>query len=377
MERIKASPEDFYNYAKLGEAFIAKARETGDTGWYERAAAALQKALALQPGDYDSLVALSAVDLARHEFAASVAHAREAAEAVPERPGAWAALGDALVNRGFYEEAEGAYAKLRALRPGLDSDVRTAQMLEMRGDPRGAAALLERVLSDARKRLAPDETIAFVERTLGDVYAASGRRGEAEALYENVLQSTAANRVPALMGLARLAACRGDDSLARAYAEKAVEAVPLPAFLTFLGDLDARSGDAEKARRRYALVAEIGRVGGPAFGREVALYLADHGDAEEAVRLARRELEVRTDVATYDVLSWALERAGRVAEAYEASREALRLGTRDARFLFHAGVIRLSCGETAEGRELLLEALETNPCFDVLQADEARRLLAR
>jgi tetratricopeptide (TPR) repeat protein len=371
--RIKAEPEDPYNYQKLGEAYVAKARESGDTSYYDRAAKLLEKALELAPDDEGSLVALAAVDLARHDFEASVAHARRAVEISPRGPGGHAALGDALLNRGDYEEAERAYGTLQELRPGLDTEARLAQMRELNGDPRGAAALLERALEEARRRPVETATIAFLERTLGEVYLASGQHERAKPHYEAALASPG-GRPSALFGLARIASCRGDARDAHELAKRAVEALPLPVFLAFLGDLEAKKGDEAAARRWYALVEKIGLLG-PAFGRELALFYADHGKPEQAVRLARRELLLRRDVATWDVLAWALHKAGRSPEAFEAVGEALRLGTRDARFLYHAGMIDLACGERARGLELLRQALEVNPCFDVLQADEARRLV--
>ena len=63
-------------------------------------------------------------------------------------------------------------------------------------------------------------------------------------------------------------------------------------------------------------------------------------------------------------------------EARKASAQALRLGTRDARLLFHAGAIAFATGEAAEGRKLINEALALNPAFDMSGAAEAHALLA-
>jgi Flp pilus assembly protein TadD len=76
------------------------------------------------------------------------------------------------------------------------------------------------------------------------------------------------------------------------------------------------------------------------------------------------------------VLAWALFKNGRVAEARAAITDALRLGTRDARLFFHAGLIHEASGDRARARDFLARALRTNPHFDVLQAAVARRALA-
>jgi tetratricopeptide (TPR) repeat protein len=95
----------------------------------------------------------------------------------------------------------------------------------------------------------------------------------------------------------------------------------------------------------------------------------------QALELAWRELDVRRDVYTHDVLAWALYRNGRLQEALAEMTEALRLGTRDARLFFHAGLIHHALGHAEQAREYLEQALATNPHFHVLQADVARDVL--
>jgi tetratricopeptide (TPR) repeat protein len=108
----------------------------------------------------------------------------------------------------------------------------------------------------------------------------------------------------------------------------------------------------------------------------LALFYLDH-DVElgKALDLARRELDVRGDIYTHDVLAWALYKNGRAAEALAPMREALRLGTRDARLFFHAGLIHRAVGQPERAREFLQRALSLNPRFHVLQAEAAERAL--
>jgi len=55
--------------------------------------------------------------------------------------------------------------------------------------------------------------------------------------------------------------------------------------------------------------------------------------------------------------------------------EALRLGTRDAKMEYHAGMIQHALGNNHEATRHLQLALEINPSFDVLQAEVARGTL--
>jgi tetratricopeptide (TPR) repeat protein len=105
-------------------------------------------------------------------------------------------------------------------------------------------------------------------------------------------------------------------------------------------------------------------------------YWTDHDkNLDEALALARQERERRRDIYTCDTLAWALYKKGLYAEAKAASDEALRLGTRDPRLLYHAGMIAHALGDRGGGAKHLRQALAINPSFDVLQADAARRTL--
>ena len=55
--------------------------------------------------------------------------------------------------------------------------------------------------------------------------------------------------------------------------------------------------------------------------------------------------------------------------------KALALGTRDAHLYYHAGMIALKQGDQEQAREYLEQALEINPHFSVLHAENARMAL--
>jgi tetratricopeptide (TPR) repeat protein len=110
--------------------------------------------------------------------------------------------------------------------------------------------------------------------------------------------------------------------------------------------------------------------------RELALFYADQGiKLPEALELARKELEVRHDIYTWDALAWVLYRNGRFQDAAEAINKALGLHTSDSLLLFHAGMIYHSLAQDSEAADFLARALKTNPHFNVLQTEVARRTL--
>src|SRR5574341_1333449 len=93
--RIKRAPNKYYNYTKLGEAYIQKGRETGDTAYYSKAEETLKKALELYPDNYTAVVYLGFVNLSKHEFQAVLPYAKKAIELKPENSYAYGILGDA------------------------------------------------------------------------------------------------------------------------------------------------------------------------------------------------------------------------------------------------------------------------------------------
>ena len=108
---------------------------------------------------------------------------------------------------------------------------------------------------------------------------------------------------------------------------------------------------------------------------EMSLYDADHGDPAAALMAAREEWDRRRSIHVADALAWSLYANGEYREAWTYSREALKLGTRNALFYFHAGMIRLKLGDCAEARSLLGTAIDINPHFSIRWSGRAREAL--
>ncbi|MBV9180884.1 MAG: hypothetical protein JO356_06195, partial [Acidobacteria bacterium] len=110
--------------------------------------------------------------------------------------------------------------------------------------------------------------------------------------------------------------------------------------------------------------------------RELALFYADHNiKLPESLALAERELEVRRDIYTEDVLAWSFYKNRKLKESRIAIERALRLGTNDAMFYYHAALIYRDLGDVTSARELLERALAINSHFHIFYADDARKAL--
>ncbi len=161
----------------------------------------------------------------------------------------------------------------------------------------------------------------------------------------------------------------------------ALAVVPFPAFAAALYDLDIRAGRPDDAQKQLQLLEFIGTLNPlneRLFYRELALFYADHNlKLNESVELAQKELEVRRDIYTWDILAWVLFKNGSVSEAADAMNSALHLGTNDATIFFHAGMIYESLGDTAKAKEFLSRVQSLNPQFNPLFADLARQTLGK
>lgn len=112
------------------------------------------------------------------------------------------------------------------------------------------------------------------------------------------------------------------------------------------------------------------------YNRDLAYFYADHDmNVAAALELAEREIEARQDIYAHDLLAWALYKNDRARDAVEPMTAALKLGTKDAKLFFHAGMIYHRLGEREKAKEHLRRALSTNPHFHLLQADVAARAL--
>jgi len=94
-----------------------------------------------------------------------------------------------------------------------------------------------------------------------------------------------------------------------------------------------------------------------------------------ALAAAKAEYATRRDIYGADALAWTALKAGDIPQAQAAIKDALRLGTRDAKLFYHAGVIARAAGNQSAAREYLQRALDLNPHFDPLQSQIAKKAL--
>jgi tetratricopeptide (TPR) repeat protein len=372
--QVADAPSEPEGYGQLGLAYLAKARESGDPSFYTRAEGIFQEALSLDPGNFTATSGLGALALGRHDFHGALELGRSARRINPTIARNYGVIADAQIELGRYDAAERTLQRWVDLKPELSSYARVSYFRELHGDLPGALEAMRLAVSAGGEST---ENFSYVETLVGNLHLQAGSYGAAERAYRTVLERDPRYQ-PAIAGLARLRAGRGElDAAIRMY-RGVVSVLPLPEYAIALGEAEEAAGRVAAARRDYELVAaqvELLRANGVDTDVDLALFEADHGNARRAVVLGRRAWRAAPSVRSADAYSWALSAAGRTDAALRMSREAMRLGSRDPSFLYHAGMIAARAGRASSARDLLSSLLAQSPRFSPLYAPRARKTL--
>lgn len=370
----RAKPRDAEPLILLASALLQGARETGDPGAYQRAEEALDRALELEPESAAAYTERGVLRLVRHDFRGALSDGRRARRLAPGVVKPLGVLVDANVELGRYQEAERTLQRMVDLKPNLDSYARVSYYRELRGDLDGASVAMALAASAGGETR---ESVAYVQALMGNIELAQGRVPQALKAFRAALRGNPGYE-PAEAGLARVDIASGNLDAAIKRLRRVVERRPLQEYVVLLGETELADGRAEDGRRTLELVRAQQQLLGAAgvnTDAELAVFEADHGDRARAVRLARAARANAPSIRSADALGWALTRNGDPEAGLAYGRRALRLGSRDASYLFHAGMSAKAAGRREEAAGLLRDAVAANPGFSPLHARTARRAL--
>jgi tetratricopeptide (TPR) repeat protein len=337
---------------QLGWAFVAKARETFDPGFYKLAEQCARCIERRDPQSQEAMLLRAHVLQNLHRFKESETLAR----CLVQQRGLsfdYGLLGDALMEQGKLSDAVEAYQRMMNLKPDLRAYARAAHMRWLKGDLAGAIEAMQLAVgatspSDAESAAWVNTRLAFYEFQAGHVDEAEQRCAFALSLQNNY--------APTLL-------LRGKMLLAQNRFREAVDALqnaatlnPLPEYQWTLAEALRAAGRENEASR---IEVQLRKHGASSDPRTMALFFATrHENPETTLRLARTELDSRRDVFTHDALAWSLAAAGNLAEAHDEMQRALAEGTEDARLFFHAVVIASQAGHAADAQRWLRKASE-------------------
>lgn len=371
--KITKLPEMASGYNQLAASYMQIARETGEFSLNSKAEEALKRALEIESNNYDSLKLKTKLLLTFHRFQEALELARSLQQTNKSDNDIYGALTDANVELGNYEDAVKAAQQMIDIRPDTSSYSRVSHLRSLHGDTVGAidAVRFAAKIADPKDK----EAQAWCLVKLGDELYQTGRYNEAEKEYDNAL-TTFQNYYLGLAAKARARAALADYEQAIELYKRAQERVPNTETIIALGDIYTKLGKTEEAKKQYELAEFIEQKLGTNDKRRLALLWADHDlKLDEALTIAEQEKQVRKDIYTADILAWCLFKKGRYQEAKATIDEAMRLKTKDARIFYHAGMIANALGDKKEAVRYLQLALNTNPAFDVLQAEKAKEVL--
>src|SRR4051794_15986446 len=265
---LRADPDNASALSLLGAADLQRVRETGDAGFYTRAAGAFARARQQAPGSADPLVGEATLPPPpphlpggpppapeapppppRHDFRGGLALAQEAHRRAPGVVQPLGLIVDGQVELGRYDEAGRTLQAMVDAKPTLAAYARVSYFRELHGDLPGAIDAMERAVSAGGD---VPENLASVQTLLGNLEVNAGRLGAAERAYRTALVGVP-GYVPASAGLAQVEAAHGDLAAAIARLKRAVTKLPLPQYVIQLGETQLAAGRRGDARATFAL----------------------------------------------------------------------------------------------------------------------------
>ena len=368
-DRVRQDPDDIVAQNRLAEIYLQRLRETGGSEWLRRAGEAARRSLASVPAEQNAtgLFMQARVEYESHHFAAARDLAERLTKIEPAKSRGFALLGDALREFGELDRAAAAYGEMQKhSRDPIETETRLARLDLDRGAFDSARDRFEKALEAARKLSPPSpEITAWCLVQAGELAFHTGNWDAAEKNYQAALAQRP-DDIGAIEHLAELRAAQEKYDEAIALYDKVLARGPRPEFCQALGDVYAAMGKLKDAatwhaRARDAYLKEAAE-GNAHFFHHLAGFFSDtEENPAEALKWARRDLELRHTAAAEDALAWALYRGGQFAPAAEIADKLVSRGVKNAHILAHAGMIFLAAGNPARGKEILAEAARINP----------------
>jgi tetratricopeptide (TPR) repeat protein len=322
--------------------------------------------------------ALASIYYSQHDFTRSLTLAEQVYESNYKNNQARIIMADSYLSMGQYQEAEAIYRELGDVNLTPPLLARLANLAEIQGDPDQALQLIRRAAGETLRAGGTRENAAWYLLRVGDVYFNRGEIKTAGEFYEASLR-VFDDYYLAYAGIGKVRAAQGKFQEAIEYYQQAVNLVPQPDFLAALGDLYMVAGRPQQAKIQYDTVEYIGKLAAlneQVYNRQLANFYSDHNiKLEEGLHLALTELKDRQDIYGYDAAAWAYYKNGKFNEAQEMMGHALAMGTQDALLFYHAGMIAYALHGDQQAQRYLEQALEINPHFSILFAEQAQQTL--
>ena len=364
-EAAFAAPVDSEKAARLAYLLFHRAVLTASAADLAAAEGALEKAFEQTSAFADLYLLKANLDFKLHRLAETQRDLKALSPFAGNAQIIAMTAGVAL-QEGRYAAAQRGYQSAIAKNPTWDNLARLAYWEAKFGDPDRADSLYQA----AEEEISAKEmrSYAWVELQRGLLDLQRGRYAAALAHYRQAGKAYSGYWLVD-EHMAELLGAQGKSHEAVALYEKVIARAPRPELQQALGDLYLFMGKPDQAKPWHdtalAGYLESAGRGEVRYYHHLAGFYADvRQDGAEAVKWARKDVELRPNFAMQGGLAWALYRAGRFPEALNLMRVALSSGVKDAHLFFQAAMIHIAAGQTDQGKELLQRAAAINPRFE-------------
>lgn len=355
---IETKPQDASGYAPLAIAYASRARETANGEFYLKGMIAVEKAMKLDPNNYEARKAEVWILLGQHEFQKALEKSRALGKRNGDDPMVYAMRTDAAIETGNYREAEeAAQWSLDMDAGGVPGLTRAAYLRELYGDFDGAIELMKKSFN--RLRPADTEERAWIVTHIGHLYLLKGEPSAAESAHLEALQIFPDYHY-ALLNLAHTKSAQGKKEEALELHRKHYAGAGHPENLYELAKAMRESGHDEEADKAFADFEKAALEESTNLdnaNRELTAYYIDEAkNPAEALRVANLEMANRKDWRTLYAHARALHANGQFESAQESMTKALAVGVMVPVMQLHAGVIARDAGDKEAARAFFRKA---------------------
>ncbi len=370
---LKRQPKKVDAWIMLGRAFVKKARQSSEPGFYNNARACAKRALDLRPQYALALDLQAMVLMNQHRFSEAKILTQKVLERDPDDLLALGTLADATLELGEVQLALRAVERMGDLKPSLPTYARVAHLRWLHGDVEGSkqAYLLAMDCGRGAKDMEP---FAWVVSEAALVFLKEGDVEAAEFGFKRALNAHPAYP-PALRGLGQVAMARGQWAKAADQLKASFEGSALAQTAWLWTEAAVKAGRVQGAQLARDKALRLGRHG---EGRVLAQMLAaENLGLDEAAQSIADELRTRGDHVTHGISAFVKYRQGDLPGARAALDQALKLGTPEPTLWAQDGLMKLAEGHTELGRARLKKALASKAALAPSMVVEIQSALAK
>jgi putative PEP-CTERM system TPR-repeat lipoprotein len=347
------------------DAKFALAQVALASGDLKAANAALDQAVAEQPGSAELVEGAGLLLMKANQFDAALARFAQATQLAPKDAGYWLNTARAQLALNQPLAARSSLNRADQLRPQWLPVVATQASIDLhQGDGQAALTRVQALLAQG-----PDDAGAL--ELEGDVEAQLKQTAAAAAAYSKAQQLRPSARVAANLYRVRL---MGHTPRPQQPLEQWLAREPQSwPIRDLLGQYYLGAGKSPRLAMQQFKAAIAAEPTDVVALNNLAWALNETGDPGAEAFAERAHDLAPNDPSIDDTLGWILARGGKPAGAVDYLRQAVKLDPRDANVQYHLAYALAKTGQAAEARQILGKILSDGQPFD--SRPEARQLL--